>query len=80
MLQRGDGHRDYERGRGRCRLCGAAGNNGTNAERSAPANHPDVITVSALADFDGIPATSLTDLPTDQDDTLADFKQLGRHG
>lgn len=33
----------------------AAGNEETDASEFSPANHPDVITVSALADFDGQP-------------------------
>jgi subtilisin family serine protease len=35
----------------------AAGNSWSNASGFAPANHPDVITVSALADFDGAPGS-----------------------
>jgi subtilisin len=33
----------------------SAGNENSNASTLAPANHPDVITVSALADLDGLP-------------------------
>ena len=33
----------------------AAGNNNKDAKSFSPANHPDVITVSALADFNGLP-------------------------
>lgn len=56
----------------------AAGNNDTNANTFSPAKHPDVITVSALADFDGLPGElgSPTCRP-DQDDTLADFSNWG---
>lgn len=56
----------------------AAGNNDKNASTFSPANHPDVITVSALVDFDGV-AGGLGS-PTcraDQDDTLADFSNWG---
>lgn len=56
----------------------AAGNSSIPAENFSPANSPDVITVSALADFDGLPG-GLGD-PTcrsDQDDTLADFSNYG---
>jgi len=35
----------------------AAGNNFSNANLFAPANHPDAITVSAIADFDGQPGS-----------------------
>jgi subtilisin family serine protease len=56
----------------------AAGNSAKDASTFLPANHPDVITVSALADFDGLPggnapATCLTDV----DDTLAYFSNFG---
>jgi len=56
----------------------AAGNNDSNAATFSPANHPDVITVSALADFDGIPGRLGS--PTcraDEDDTLANFSNWG---
>ena len=56
----------------------AAGNEDKDAAGSSPANHPDVITVSALADFDG--ASGGLGSPTcraDQDDTLADFSNWG---
>ena len=56
----------------------AAGNDDADAATFSPANHPDVITVSALADFDGQPGG--TGAPTcrdDQDDTLADFSNFG---
>lgn len=56
----------------------AAGNSDKDASTFSPANHPDVITVSALADFDGL-AGGLGS-PTcraDQDDTLADFSNFG---
>jgi len=56
----------------------AAGNNDKDASTFSPANHPDVITVSALADFNGEPGGLGS--PTcrdDQDDTLADFSNWG---
>lgn len=56
----------------------AAGNSDKDAATFSPANHPDVITVSALADFDG--QEGGTGSPTcraDQDDTLADFSNWG---
>jgi subtilisin family serine protease len=56
----------------------AAGNSDKNAATFSPANHPDVITVSALADFNGepgggAPATCRSDV----DDTLANFSNFG---
>ncbi|MEX2280139.1 MAG: S8 family serine peptidase, partial [Acidimicrobiia bacterium] len=56
----------------------AAGNSGKDASTFSPANHPDVITVSALADFDGEPGGLAS--PTcrdDEDDTLANFSNYG---
>jgi len=56
----------------------AAGNSDADAATFSPANHPDVLTVSALADFDGEPGGLGS--PTcrdDQDDTLADFSNWG---
>jgi subtilisin family serine protease len=56
----------------------AAGNSDKDASTFSPANHPDVITVSALADFDGAPGGLAS--PTcrsDQDDTLANFSNFG---
>jgi subtilisin family serine protease len=56
----------------------AAGNDSADAAGFSPASHPDVITVSALADFDGKPGG--LGAPTcrqDQDDTLADFSNYG---
>lgn len=56
----------------------AAGNDSIDASQFSPASHPDVITVSALADFDGLPGGLGT--PTcreDVDDTLADFSNFG---
>ncbi|MGD2075834.1 MAG: S8 family serine peptidase [Gammaproteobacteria bacterium] len=56
----------------------AAGNDDDDAANHTPANAPDAITVSALADFDG--AAGANGSPTcrlDQDDTLADFSNWG---
>jgi len=56
----------------------AAGNSGEDAATHSPANHPDVITVSALADFDGEPGgLGSSTCRSDQDDTLADFSNFG---
>jgi subtilisin len=56
----------------------AAGNSDANAASYSPANCPDVITVSALADFDGAPGgTAAPTCRSDQDDTLADFSNWG---
>ncbi|MFI6908801.1 S8 family serine peptidase [Nonomuraea sp. NPDC050394] len=56
----------------------AAGNNHKDARTFSPANHPDVITVSALADFDGAPGgRAASTCRADQDDTLADFSNFG---
>ncbi len=58
----------------------AAGNSAKDAETFSPANHPDVITVSALADFDGAPGGLGTPTcRTDHDDTLASFSNFGTH-
>lgn len=56
----------------------AAGNSDKDTSTFHPAAHPDVIAVSALADFDGL--TGAAAQPTcraDQDDTLADFSNWG---
>ncbi|HKY74662.1 MAG TPA: S8 family peptidase [Acidimicrobiia bacterium] len=56
----------------------AAGNSGVNATNYVPATFPEVMTVSALADFNGAPGGGAS--PTcrsDQDDTLADFSNYG---
>jgi len=56
----------------------AAGNSAKDASTFSPANHPDVITVSALADFDGAPGgLAAATCRSDQDDTLADFSNFG---
>ncbi|MFD5248139.1 S8 family serine peptidase [Amycolatopsis sp. NPDC058340] len=56
----------------------AAGNNHKDARTFSPANHPDVVTVSAIADFDGKPGGRAgSTCRADQDDTLADFSNFG---
>ena len=56
----------------------AAGNSDANAANYSPANCPDAITVSALADFDGSPGgLGQPTCRADQDDTLADFSNWG---
>lgn len=56
----------------------AAGNDAIDATQFSPASHPDVITVSALADFDGIPGgLGSPTCRVDVDDTLADFSNFG---
>jgi subtilisin len=56
----------------------AAGNESDNAANHVPAAYDEVITVSALADFNGKPGGGAA--PTcraDQDDTFADFSNYG---
>lgn len=56
----------------------AAGNSDADASTHSPAGFDNVLTVSALADFDGLPGAKGE--PTclkDQDDTLADFSNWG---
>ncbi len=56
----------------------AAGNSSTDASHFSPASHPDVITVSALADFDGEPGgRGAPTCRSDEDDTLAQFSNYG---
>jgi subtilisin len=56
----------------------AAGNSNSDAAGFSPANHPDVLTVSALADFDGLPGgLGSPTCRADEDDTLANFSNWG---
>ncbi|HEX9777763.1 MAG TPA: S8 family serine peptidase [Geopsychrobacteraceae bacterium] len=56
----------------------AAGNSDADANDYSPAAFDNVLTVSALADFDGLPgADAEPTCRTDQDDTLADFSNWG---
>jgi subtilisin len=56
----------------------AAGNSDADASTHSPANHPDVLTVSALADFDGkAGALGSPTCRNDEDDTLANFSNFG---
>lgn len=56
----------------------AAGNSAKDAAKSSPANHPDVITVSAIADFNGLPGgNARSTCRRDVDDTFADFSNYG---
>jgi len=56
----------------------SAGNSDADARNYSPAGFDNVLTVSALADFDGLPgALGSPTCRTDQDDTLADFSNWG---
>ncbi|MGH2756261.1 MAG: S8 family serine peptidase [Actinomycetota bacterium] len=56
----------------------AAGNESTNASTRVPASFNEVITVSALADFDGLAGgTGGATCRSDVDDTFADFSNYG---
>lgn len=56
----------------------AAGNDGGDAANHVPAAFDEVITVSALADFDGLDGGSAAaTCRTDEDDTFADFSNYG---
>jgi len=56
----------------------AAGNNASNAANSIPAAYDEVMTVSALADFNGLPGGgAAATCSSDQDDTFASFSNFG---
>jgi subtilisin family serine protease len=63
----------------------AAGNEALDVSQTSPGGHPDVITVSALADFDGKPdgllnqgfTYSEADCTENQDDSFACFSNFG---
>ncbi len=56
----------------------SAGNSNINVNNYHPAGNPDAITVSALADFDGLPGgLAAPTCRVDQDDTRADFSNYG---
>lgn len=56
----------------------AAGNSALDANGYSPAFVPSAITVSALADFDGVPgAVGSPTCRADEDDTLANFSNFG---
>lgn len=56
----------------------AAGNEDDNADNYSPGGFDNVLSVSALADFDGSPGgLGSPTCRTDQDDTLADFSNWG---
>lgn len=56
----------------------AAGNNAANAANYTPAAYDEVITVSALADFDGEPGgAGAATCRNDEDDTFANFSNYG---
>ena len=56
----------------------AAGNDHRDARRYVPATFPEVITVSALSDFNGAPGGGApSTCRSDQDDTLANYSNFG---
>ena len=56
----------------------AAGNESDNAAKHVPAAYDEVITVSALADFNGVPGGgAAATCRADVDDTFADFSNFG---
>ena len=56
----------------------AAGNESADAAAASPANHPDVITVSAIADSDGRPGGTGKSTRFGSDDTFASFSNFGQ--
>ncbi|MGH3316763.1 MAG: S8 family serine peptidase [Nocardioidaceae bacterium] len=57
----------------------AAGNSSANSSTSAPAAYDEVITVSALSDFNGRPGGgAASTCRADADDTFADFSNFGQ--
>ncbi len=59
----------------------AAGNTSQDAAGFVPAAYPEVITVSAIADYDGLPgghAQPFTDCPYGADDAFATFSDFGK--
>jgi subtilisin family serine protease len=57
----------------------AAGNSATDAANTSPANSPDVLCVSAIADFNGAcGGGAAATCRTDVDDTFADFSNYGQ--
>ncbi|MEO3783245.1 S8 family serine peptidase [Actinocorallia sp. B10E7] len=57
----------------------AAGNSSVDSAKHVPASYDEVITVSALADFDGLPGgKAQSTCVADQDDTFANFSNHGR--
>jgi subtilisin len=56
----------------------AAGNSSLDASTTTPAAYDEVITVSALADFNGLPGGGApSTCRADQDDTFSDFSNFG---
>ena len=56
----------------------AAGNEGQNAANTVPATYDEVITVSAIADFDGKPGgQAVSTCFDDRDDTFANYSNYG---
>ncbi len=55
----------------------AAGNESDNAANHVPAAYDEAITVSALADFNGLPTIGAATCRADVDETFADFSNYG---